>query len=218
MSRIQALDEITTRLGPPAFLRWLDAPYGATAAVARFRHHGATVDLSASGTFRLIFHFSSSQVVREGAWTSSSVPRRGDIVASFTQYPERIRILGAADTLHLLFSPELAKACGADSALRLPPGVHEMLQAGAVQTLVAASSGTEAQLQQAVASVAKALAESQSRSRVRKGGLTPQASRAVRDLLKKRIAEGVSVPELADAAGLSLHHFIKVWNAPFLCC
>ncbi len=35
MSRIQALDEITERMGPPAFLRWVDAPYDASAAVVR---------------------------------------------------------------------------------------------------------------------------------------------------------------------------------------
>ncbi len=67
MSRIQTLDEIMARLGQPALLRWVDAPYGAVAAVVRFRHRGAVVDLNPSGAFRLIFQLSSSQVVRDRA-------------------------------------------------------------------------------------------------------------------------------------------------------
>jgi AraC family transcriptional regulator len=211
MSRIQALDEITARLGPPAFLRWVDAPYGAAAAVVRLRHRGAVVDLSASRAFRLIFQLSSSQVARDAteAAPSRDMVRAGNIITSFTERAERIRIFGSADTLHLLFSPDLAAACEVNPMGQLPLARRE-LQATAVQTLVATSfGGTDAQLQQTVASVARLVVEGHTHEETKAGGLAPQARCAMLDLLEKRLAGGVSVPELADAANLSLHHFIK---------
>ena len=210
MSRIQSLDEITDRLGPPTFLRMVDAPFAATAAVVRFRHRGAIVDLSASSNFRLILHLSSSRVIRQDREDLPLQMGTGSVVASFTQMPERIRILSAADTLHLLFSPELAKECGVDQASRLSPRAYCSLQAGAVQTLVAmALDGTDAQLQQTVRAVAGTIAGNHGTEKLISGGLAPQASRAVRDLLDKHLSRRISVPELADAAGLSVHHFIK---------
>ncbi len=212
MSRIQVLDEITARLGPPAFLRWIEAPYGATAVVVRFRHRGAVVDLEPTRAFRLIFHVSPSDVLRtesdEGT-TSHEMLRAGSIITSFTERPERIRIVGAADTLQLLFSPELAAARGANSAVDWP--LRRDLLASTVQTLVASSlGGTDTQLRQTVAAVAKLVTEQPRALETSAGGLTPQARRVVLELLDKRLPDGISVSELADAASLSLHHFIKV--------
>jgi AraC-like DNA-binding protein len=212
MSRIQAFDEITARLGSPAFLRWVGAPFGGAAAVVRFRHRGAVIDLSASHTFRVIFQLSPAQVLREEveAGQSRDVVRAGSVITSFTERPERIRIFGSADTLHLLFSPELATACEANPLGPLQPA-RRALQMKAVQTLVASSlGGTDAQLEQAVASVAQLVTGGLQHEQSPAGGLAPQARRAMLDLLEKRLCGGVSVPELAAAANLSLHHFIKV--------
>ena len=212
MSRIESLDEITGRLGAPALLRWVDAPYGAAAAVVRFRHRGAVVDISASSNFRLIFHLSPSQIVRE---YGEELPSQngmpiGSIVTSFTQVPERIRILSAADTLHLLFSPELAEACPVNTTRPLSTRIRPALQAGAVQTLVAAAlGGTDKQMQQTVSSVARTIVDNHRGEKLAAGGLAPQASRAIHELIEKQLGRGVSVPELAEAAGLSVHHFIK---------
>jgi AraC-like DNA-binding protein len=212
MSRIQSLDEITDRLGAPAFLRWVEAPYGAAAAVVRFRHRGAVVDISASSNFRLIFHLSPSQIVRQDGEELSSQNGMpiGSIVASFTQVPERIHILSAADTLHLLFSSELVEACAVVTTRRLSPRTYPALQAGAVQTLVAAAlGGTDTQMQQTIASVARTIVDNHGSERLAAGGLAPQANRAIHELIEKHLRRGVSVPELAEAAGLSVHHFIK---------
>jgi AraC-like DNA-binding protein len=211
MSRIQSLDEITDRLGAPAFLRWVEAPYGAAAAVVRFRHRGAVVDISASSNFRLIFHLSPSQIVHQDGEelpTQNGMPI-GSIVASFTRVPERIRILSAADTLHLLFSPELAEACAVDTTRRLSPRTYPALRAGAVQTLIAAFGDTDTQMQQTIGSVARTIVDNYGGERLAAGGLAPQASRAIHELIEKHLRRGVSVPELAEAAGLSVHHFIK---------
>jgi AraC-like DNA-binding protein len=220
MSRIQTLDEITSRLGAPELLRWVDVPGGAAAAVVRLRHRGAVINLNPSGTFRLLFQLSSSQVLRgqvsrgqvlrdsAQAATSRETVRAGSIITSFIDRPESIRVLGYADTLHLLFSPELTAA--RSDAVHLPPARRE-LQAMAVQTLVAASlSGTDAQLQQAVSSIAQFVVNGAKHEDPVAGGFTPQARRAMLEMLEKRLGDGVSVPELAEAANLSLHHFIKV--------
>ena len=215
MSRIQSLDEITDRLGTPALLRWVDAPFGAAAAVVRFRHRGATVDLSATSSFRLIFHLSSSEVIRQG---THECPSRGgnlpgSIVASFTQRSERIKIVSAADTLHLLFSPELAKACGGDVAGQLSLRVHPALRAGAVQSLVAtALGGKDAQLERIMGDVARTIVENHYGPKLFVGGLSPHASRAVHDLLEKHLYCGVSVKALAETASLSVNHFIKTFR------
>jgi AraC-like DNA-binding protein len=212
MSRIRSLDEITDRLGAPTFLRWVEAPYGAAAAVVRFRHRGAVVDISASGNFRLIFHLSPSQIVHQDGekLPSENGMPTGSIVTSFTHVPERIRILSAADTLHLLFSPELAEACAVDTTRRLSPQAYPALRAGAVQTLLAAAlDGTDAGMQQTIASVARTIVDNYGGEGLATGGLAPQASRAIHELIEKHLRRGVSVPELAEAAGLSVHHFIK---------
>ena len=210
MSRIQTLDEITSCLGPPMFLRWVEAPYGAAAAVVRFRHRGAVLDLNPSGVFRLILQLSPSEVAHEG---TDGAPlrqvRAGSIITSFTQRAERIRVLGAADTLHVLFSPEFTNACGEDPSASLP-FARRKLQATAVQALAAASlRGTDADLAQTIQSVATLIAEGRKGLARTTGGLAPGARRAVLNLLDERLPHGVSVPELAAAANLSLHHFIK---------
>ena len=212
MSRIEVLDEITRRLGPPAFLRWIDAPYGASAVVVRLRHRGAVLDLNPTGDFRIIFQISPTDVLRNATEKvpSRETVRAGSIIASLTNRPERIHVIGSADTLQLLFSPELAAARGADSPVHLPHAGRELL-APTIQTLVATSlDGTEVQLQQKVASVAKLVVEGRNREETSGGGLAPQARRVLFEMLEKRLLDGISVPELADATNLSLHHFIKV--------
>ena len=209
MSAIVTLDEITEQLGPPVCLRWVKAPGEATAAIARFRHSGTAVDLSASGSFRLIFHLTDSDV-ETGLSRERKFSRVGDIVTSFTFSRERIRVLGAADTIHLLFSPKLAESLRADQSYLSSSRIEPALRISAVQAFVAmAQNRTDAQMERAVLSIPRTLRENISRSRPA-GGLAPHARRAIHQLLANHISTGVSVPELAEAAELSLHHFIKV--------
>jgi len=212
MPRIQALDEITSRLGQPFLLRWVDTPYGGAAAVARFRHRGAVVDLSACGTFRLIFHLKSSQIKRrQGSQAQPcEIPRVGSVTTSFTLVPERIEVLGPADTVHLLFSTELTTACKQRSASLDLPQNQPAMRAAAVQALVATTlDGTDLRLESVVASIASEIVRDVTATNRAVGGLSPQASRAVRSLLEERVSCGVRVLELAQVAGISLHHFIK---------
>ena len=211
MSRIQTVDEIIAQMGPPAVLRWVNAPYGASAAVVRIRHRGAIVNLSASRTFRLIFQLSSSKVARDGNDRPDlrDTVETGRVITSFSERPEQIRIFGAAHTLQVLFSPEIAAACPAGTPGSFARTLTK-LQAAAARALVSSAfDGADAQLEQAVAAIAKLVVEERQQARSTGGGLTPQARRAMLDLLERRLTEGISVPELANAANLSLHHFIK---------
>ncbi len=136
--------------------------------------------------------------------------RAGSIMTSFTEQPEQIRILGDADTLHVLFSPELASAYGANSSRPLRAARSD-LQVNAVQALVATSlGGTDAGLEQTIHSVAKLIVEGRKDLARATGGLAPTARRVMLNLLEERLCDGISVRELASAANLSLHHFIKV--------
>jgi AraC-like DNA-binding protein len=214
MSHIVALDEITARLGPPLLLRWVEAPFGATAAIIRVRHRNSAINLSASGVFRLIFHISSSEVVRE---SSTDLPsrqriREGSVITSFTRSQERLRVVGSADTLHLLFSSELTKACVQPDA-QSSAQIRLAMESAAAQLLVATTlEKSDTKLQQIVASVATTLIEQNCDSKLSSGGLAPRAVYALRERLQRSIENGVSVPELAEIAGLSLHHFIKVFR------
>jgi len=175
MSRIAALDEITEQIGPPTHLRWVSAPFGATVAIARFRHRGAVLDLSASGVFRLIFHLSDSDVEtqRDAERPSRRTPRAGSIITSPTLRRERIQVARAADTLHLFFSPEFVKAVKPDQQHHLSRAAEPSLRASAVQVLVGiARRGTEAELEHAVDSVARTLARSYASQPSARGGLS----------------------------------------------
>jgi AraC family transcriptional regulator len=216
MPRIAALDEITEQIGPPVRLRWVNAPYGAIAAVARFRHRGAVLDLSASGAFRMIFHLSASNVETQQAAQSPSrrMPRSGSILASTMLERKRIQVLGAADTLHMFLSPEFMESIGAGKERRLSRAVEPALRAYAVQALIGISSREKDDgLERAVSSVASMLARGDAFRVPASGGLSPRASRVVHDLLDANLRAGISVAEVAEAAGLSLHHFIKMCRA-----
>jgi AraC family transcriptional regulator len=215
ISSIKALDEISEQLGPPLRLRWVQGPHGGRAAVARFRHHGATVELSASGISRLIFHLSASAVeTQKGAEHSTRrTPNSGSIVTSSDQHQERIRINGPADTLHLFFSWDLTRTTVGDGERGLSRGLAPALRASAIQALVGLfQPGTDIQLEQAVHLAARALTQRNGVFRPMSGGLSPHARRVVHDLLDRNLRSGVSVPDLARAAGLSLHHFIKMFR------
>ena len=229
MSRIQSLDEITKSLGTPIFLRWVEAPGGAAAAVVRFRHRGAVLDMTASHNFRLIFHLSASHIVRQhrNASASHQAMPAGSIVASFTQAPERIQIVGPAETLHLLFSPEIvspklvspkpgSQQLGSPALVDtapLSPRAYPALQAAAVKTLIAtALQGTDAQLQHVIAGVAATIADHKAHDTAATGGLAPHTKRVLDDLIQAHLQRNITVPELAEAAGLSVHHFIKTFR------
>jgi AraC-like DNA-binding protein len=78
--------------------------------------------------------------------------------------------------------------------------------------LAAAFGGTDTEMQQTIANVARTIVDNHGSKGLGAGGLAPQASRAIHELIKKHLRCGVSVPKLAEAAGLSVHHFIKCFR------
>jgi hypothetical protein len=153
MSPIQALDEIAEQLGPPFRLRWVNAPHGAKAAVVRFRHHGAKVELSASGIFRLIFHLSASAVeTQKGAERPTRrTPDTGSMVTSLSQQRERIEVDGPADTLQMFFDSDFVRTIAGGEERGLSRGLEPVLRASAIQALVGLSRpGTDVQLESAI--------------------------------------------------------------------
>ena len=206
---IATLEKITGQIGPPVALIWAAAPYGTTVAIARFRHSGVALDLSPSKSFRLIFHLSES-VVETGPAERRRILRVGEIATSIATHQEQIRIRNVADTLHFIFSPHLTESLPGTAASSPLPRSVPVLRAAAVQALVGLNRiGTPEPTERAVHSVVREVQQSHPQGQSSGWSYAPCPQCSARAAFRT-CAGGVSVPELAEAAGLSLYHFIKV--------
>jgi AraC family transcriptional regulator len=224
---MRALDQITAALGEPVVCRELNVHgwSGPQPVVARWRHGGASVTLGPTDSYRLIFNISHGQIVEFGS-NESLLRQRitgGSVALVNPGQHSSVKILGQADTLQFFVPTDLAAmAVGFPDALNFREGGLETLrmQFAAARTLVMLngkeqdSSSEAACLAQTIVSLFTGTATN--RSDPARGGLAPGARARVRLLVHQQIHEhGVarpSVNDLADAAGLSEHHFIKAYR------
>ncbi len=223
-SDMNTLARIVSALGPPQAFREMHFRDGrpAEAAVARWRHRGGLVDRSGADTYQLIFNISGGQVVelRSSERTTRQSITAGSVAVVCPGDSGTVEVLGSADTLHFFFSRELMECVSGRGEISAVPDLaffKPQLQAAAAQVLVALS-GAEGQsgfnLDAVVMSIASRFAQPalQPTCPSQGGGLSPGARRRVNTLIDERLADsdsGLSVSELAAAAHLSIHHFIK---------
>ncbi len=220
---MNTIDVVSQAIGPPCLLREFMTGSRLDAAVGRWRHRGARVDLRGEDTFHLIFNVSGGQRVelRRGAHATCGVMRAGSVGVTVPDDAPIVAVAGGADTLQIILTRRFVESVN-DGALlsgspRFAPG-DPGLQAAAVQALVALTrpdSAGDTQLKQALRSVARRFARS-ARPDPARGGLPPASAKRVDDLIKDRMRQvPLSLPgvgELAQACGLSLHHFIKAFS------
>ena len=217
------VERLCSVLGPPQALQEAADDRGFLGAVGRWSHQGAKVDLRGTDTVQVIFNVSDGQRVKQLTRAGSvhqSTVRAGSIAINAPDHASQVEIQGRADTVQIILSRKLlASAAGEAASPRLPaPFRRARLQVSAVRALMCLSQaqsnqgGTLEHLLREVACQLAAPVPTSAREFV-KGGLSPGARRRIRILMEARLrSDGcgpLSVAELAQAAGLSVHHFIK---------
>jgi AraC family transcriptional regulator len=217
------LDKLAAALGPPQFLCEIRSGCRRpVAAVGRWRHRGAFVDLGGIDTMQVIFNLSGGQVV-DLRWRDRAVRnaiRAGTVAIVCPGHLESVTVSGEADTVQIVITGELIEAVTGEPAPAAPPqlGSDELLlQAAAVQALVAiAHDRRENELDRIVRGIAGLVGRRSTASRRARGGLAPAAKQRVRALIDERLEGDPCSPptlgELADAAKLSVHYFIRAYR------
>ena len=216
------VERLASALGPPRAFREVAEGGRFLGAVGRWRHEGAQVDLSGTDTVQVIFNVSGGQQVelRSPAGFFRRTVRAGSINIVASSPATRVTVTGRADTVQIILGRALLASPTTGRLLHLSVG-EARLQAAGVQALMGLSRShhdNSRLLEAVVRQVGGWLAAASviSPPSHARGGLSPAARRRVGALLDARLqADGCSplaVDELAQAAGLSLHHFIKAFR------
>ena len=218
------VERLCSVLGPPQAFQEVTDDRGFLGAVGRWSHQGAKVDLRGTDTVQVIFNVSGGQRVKQLTRAGSvhqRTVRAGSIAITAPDHPSQVEIQGRADTVQIILGGKLLASVASEvaSSPRLPAPFRQAgLQVAAVRALMCLSQGPSSQggtLEDVLRQVAGQLAASvpASAREFVKGGLSPGARRRIRTLMEARLrSDGcgpLSVVELAQAAGLSVHHFIK---------
>ena len=184
------------------------------------------VYLSDTKTVQVVFNVSGGQRVevrRRGGSVRQTI-QAGSIGIVSPDCPTFVSVAGRADTVQIILHRELLGL--PLDGLQAPPGLRaasgsKCLQAAAIQALVALAGGRSRRrdtlpgiLRQVAAWLATSVAPST--PGLARGGLSPAARRRVGALMDERLQPDDCLPlataELAQAAGLSVHHFIKAFR------
>ena len=217
MNGCETLEVLDSALGPPLARRTLGQRGRFAGAIGRWRHAGAEVDFGGAETLQLLFNISGGQIVEvEGARRAAPV-RAGSVTCMDPAVSPKVRVRGEADTLQIVLSRSLiAAAQAATVRQKLSPAQRvRSIQALSVRSLlVLADAASHPSVILPILREAAALALQNTAPATRLGGgLRPSARRRLLALMEERIAGGRPAPlaELADQAGLSLHHFIRAF-------
>jgi AraC family transcriptional regulator len=205
------------RLGPPVSLCRVMRKGHAVAAVGRWRHSGAEIDLEKLETTQLVFNVTGGQRLEwlDGAKVTSSVARCGSTAVVRRASKSKLLVSGRADTVQLVM--DLAHLPSASSRAAQTVGTEAELQALSVQALVSLDASDVERLAGTIYAVAAALAAADRTSLPpASGGLTPATLRKVNDLVGERLRVQPnrlpSVKDLAEVVGLSQFHFIRAFK------
>ena len=150
---MNTVEKLTAALGRPRALRMIANGHHLVAAVGRWRHQGAQVDLSGTGTVQLVFNVSGGQRValRDGEGDVGGIIRAGSLGVISPGQATRVAVTGSADTVQIIVSRALIDRMAGGLASPVPARfevVEPRLQAAAAQALVAlAGSSGESRAQ-----------------------------------------------------------------------
>ena len=222
---MKILEKLTSALGSPQAFREVRLDTEFLAAVGRWRHAGARVDFGGVDTVQVVFNVSGGQTVDldYGDRSARSVIRAGTVAVVPPGTYAGVAVTGRADVVQVVLSRGLIEAVsGRPASLAPPPDVYgPRLQAAAAQALVALTR-TEPESHPGVDAAVRTMAfllslPAAPPSRPFRGGLSASARRRVNAVMDDRLrADGCSplaLGELAEAAGLSVHHFVKAFRS-----
>lgn len=223
MDMMDTMEAVTRAIGPPRVAWEFRTGARLDAAVGRWRHRGAWVDLSGSDSFQLIFNISGGQRVdlQWGSRFVSTIMRAGTLGVVVPDHAPAVNVAGPADILQVFLSRQFVDAVGGDIAIgdrrHVGPSDPE-LQAAAVQMLVALSrprSEDRGETYQLLRTIAHRLF-GHGECEPANGGLAPAQAMRVNALIEGRFCDmPTSLPaiaELAATCGLTKHHFIRAFR------
>ena len=218
--------ETTAVVGPPVFMHTVGDQPAPSAAVARWRHEGGDFDISPSDIVRVTFNLQGSVAVRHQTGEATSrelVATVGNVSVTPAHQRIRMSVNGPADVLQL-FLPEAILEAAVEGPFNCSPlfNCHESeMQAAAMQLFVGATRGDPDDallLESGVHRVAAWLLKQGDREPAGPayGGLACGASRRVEELIIEALTDAnvrsPSLDDLADAARLSVNHFIRAFR------
>ncbi len=222
---MEVLSQLLATLGAPILLKRVGAEDRPGAVVARWRFAGGEVDVDAPDAARIVLCLSGTQAVQWDLRGRSATRRieAGSISVMSPSEPPRVTIQGDVDVFQVLLDPALIKDA---TGLRDPrigslfDSPQDRFRRPVLQALVAATRD-EPDDGLLLGSVVRGLAEQLAIQQCGPagmpiGGLAPLGCRRVVELIHDRLENGSDEPpgldDLASAAGLSVHHFIKAFR------
>lgn len=224
---LRALADTSVLLGEPALVRLVGEASAPAAAVARWQHGEAVVDIVPSGTVRLTLSLRDGPHARtpRGARCLADRVRSGSLSIFSPVEPSRVVIGGPADVLQIFLPCDFAEA-SAGQRLDYRPlyDLHDAsLQAAFLQILVGTSRGNpddplmaEESLHRLVHRLQKLISRQHDEPDRMQGGLSPAALRRLEDIIQSTL-EGtppaaLALSGMAEAASLSVSHFVRAFR------
>jgi AraC family transcriptional regulator len=217
--------EMIAALGAPVFMHAVGERASPSVVVARWRHSGAEVDIGASDVVRVAVSLQDGQNVRlqTGNVASRANIKVGGVGVMPAHQRTQIEIQGEADILQIFLRETILDAAvdRQFACLALFNSHDSELQAAAMQLFVAASRGDPDDsllLESGVHRIAARLLDHRELETPQpaRGGLGGAARRRVDDMitaaLEDTAAPTPTLGQLANAASLSINHFIRAFR------
>ena len=222
---MNTVEKLTGVLGRPQALQEVRGDKGLLAAVGRWRHAGARLDVSSLDTIQLVFNVSGGQTVELNYKDRfvRSVIRAGTVAIVSPVTLANVVVTGKADTVQVVVTRELIEAVTGRPASLAPPHLAPCgirLQAAAARVLVALNRNRpegSSDVNAAARMIASLISHPATVPRGPfRGELSHAARRRVHSLLDNRLrpdgCSPLSLGDMAEAAGLSVHHFLKAFR------
>ena len=222
---MEVLTQLLATLGTPLLLKRIGAADRLQAVIARWQFRGGAVQVDAPDAARIIMCLSGAPDVRWDAEGESAKRRidAGSVSVMSPSEPPRVMIQGGVDVFQVLLHPALIKDAAEQGELRMGSLFdvpQDRFRRPVLQAFVAATrNGPDDRL--LLESVVHGLAEQLATARSKPAAtpverLAPAGRRRVVDLIQDRLDRAPDQPpgleDLAGAAGLSVHHFIKAFR------
>ncbi len=225
---MQALEDMIAALGRPVFLRPLGASSASNAAIARWRHGGAVVDIVPSKTIRLAMSLIDTRNARLRGGGRQADRLDSSSVSIFSPLEGAcVEVSGEADIVQLFLDHAHAEAM-LDTPFACPP-LFELPDDGLRRLLMRVLVGSARRgpddalgVEEDLHSLAHRIERHAALCRTRphraaapfRGGLAPAAFRRVEAMIETAL-DAAGSPRLADmagAAGLSVTHFVRAFR------
>ena len=225
---MQAVEDTIAALGRPVLVRALGAPSEPTAAIARWRHGPAVVDVPPSKTIRLAMSLVDGRNAHNRSGGTLADRAQGGSLSVFSPNERAcVEVSGEADVVQLFLDQSYVEAM-LDTHFDCPPmfGLRDDRMRNFVMRILVGSArrgpGDALMVEEDLHALALTIEWHAARRRDRtetqsarfRGGLTPAAFRRVEAMIGTALDEAGSptLAEMADAANLSVTHFVRAFR------